>query len=80
MNANTGTLLVVAGAAALAPILVDLVPGVRVPVVVVEILLGIVVGPQVLGLIRNPHEVREEWYAAAWHVPSASIPISLPPS
>jgi Kef-type K+ transport system membrane component KefB len=43
-------ILIVATVAALAPILVDLTRRVRVPVVVAEIALGIIVGPQVLGL------------------------------
>ncbi len=45
--------LVVAAVAALAPILVDLTRRMRVPVVVAEIALGIVVGPQVLGLAET---------------------------
>jgi Kef-type K+ transport system membrane component KefB len=46
-------ILVVAAVAALAPILVDLTRRMRVPVVVAEIALGIVVGPQVLGLAET---------------------------
>lgn len=46
-------ILVVAGVAALAPILVDLTRRMRVPVVVAEIALGIAVGPQVLGLAET---------------------------
>lgn len=40
-------------AAALAPVLVDLIPRVKVPVVVVEIALGVLIGPQVLGLAET---------------------------
>ena len=40
-------------AATLAPIIVDAVPRIRIPVVVMEIVLGIVVGPQVLGLAHT---------------------------
>jgi Kef-type K+ transport system membrane component KefB len=42
--------LVVVAVAALAPILADLPTRVRVPIVVTEVVLGIVVGPEVLGL------------------------------
>jgi Kef-type K+ transport system membrane component KefB len=45
-------LLVVFAAAALAPVLVDLPRRVRVPVILAEVALGIVVGPQVLDLAR----------------------------
>src|SRR5262245_23230059 len=41
--------LVISGIALLAPVLVDLIRRVRLPVVVLEIVLGILVGPQVLG-------------------------------
>jgi Kef-type K+ transport system membrane component KefB len=44
------TLLVVLAVAALAPVLADLPVHLRVPVVVTEIVAGIIVGPQVLGL------------------------------
>src|SRR4051794_37159420 len=43
------TLLIVFTIAVLAPVLADLVPRVRLPVVVLEIVLGLLVGPQVLG-------------------------------
>jgi Kef-type K+ transport system membrane component KefB len=46
------TLLVVLAVAALAPVLADLPTRIRVPVVVTEILAGIVVGPQVLDLAQ----------------------------
>jgi Kef-type K+ transport system membrane component KefB len=46
------TLLVVLAVAALAPLLADLPARVRVPVVVTEIVAGIVVGPQVLDLAQ----------------------------
>ena len=50
MDIDRGSLLVVLLVAALAPVLADLPARVRVPSVVAEIVLGIVVGPQVLGL------------------------------
>lgn len=43
------TFLVVLTLAVLAPVLGDLIPRIRLPVVVLEIILGILVGPQVLG-------------------------------
>jgi Kef-type K+ transport system membrane component KefB len=48
VNVNLDSLLVVVGVAMVAPLLADLVPGGRLPVVVVELVLGILVGPQVL--------------------------------
>jgi Kef-type K+ transport system membrane component KefB len=48
--ANLSSLLVIASVAVLAPIAADYLPRVRVPVVVLELVLGIVVGPQALGL------------------------------
>jgi Kef-type K+ transport system membrane component KefB len=47
-----GGLLVVAVAAFVAPLIARLVPRRLVPAVVLEVLAGIVVGPQVLGLVR----------------------------
>ncbi len=47
-----GNLLVVAVIAVSAPLLVGLVPAVRVPAVVLEIVAGIVVGPAVLGWVE----------------------------
>jgi Kef-type K+ transport system membrane component KefB len=44
------SLLVVATVAVLAPILADLTPRVRVPIVVAEVVLGVIVGPEVLDL------------------------------
>src|SRR5215469_7663828 len=44
------SLFFIALAAVLAPILADFIPRIRVPVVVLEIVLGIIIGPQVLGL------------------------------
>ena len=52
-SVDTGALFVVAAVAAAAPFVVDLPLRVRVPVVVVEIVLGIVVGPQVLGITHQ---------------------------
>lgn len=50
MPANLSSLLVIAAMAVLAPIAADYLPRIRVPVVVFELVLGIVVGPQALGL------------------------------
>ena len=47
------TLVVIAIVAALAPIVVDLPARIRLPVVVVEVLLGILVGPDVLGIAKQ---------------------------
>jgi Kef-type K+ transport system membrane component KefB len=52
-SVDTGALFVVAAVAAAAPFVVDLPLRVRLPVVVVEIVLGIVVGPEVLGITRQ---------------------------
>ncbi len=52
MQIDLSTLAVIVGLAAAAPILADLVPRQSPPLVVVEILLGILVGPPVLGLIH----------------------------
>ena len=53
-----GTLLVVAVIAVAAPILVNLKPELRIPAVVVEVLLGALVGPGGLGLI-HPDEATQ---------------------
>ena len=50
MEVDHADILVVAAVAALAPVLADLSRRAKVPIVVVEIFLGIIVGPQVLGL------------------------------
>ena len=47
------TLLVVLAVAALAPLLADLPTRVRIPIVVAELVLGIVVGPDVLGIAKT---------------------------
>lgn len=47
-----GGLLIVAAIAVGAPLLVGLVPAIRVPAVVLEILAGIIVGPSVLGWVE----------------------------
>lgn len=49
--ATLEALLWVIVAATLAPIIVDVIPRVTLPVVVIELLLGIAVGPEILGLI-----------------------------
>ena len=46
-------LLWVIAIAALAPIISDIIPKVRVPVVVLEIILGLAAGPYLLGLIHH---------------------------
>ena len=50
MEVAHADILVVATIAALAPVLVDLTRRFKVPIVVAEIALGILVGPQLLGL------------------------------
>jgi Kef-type K+ transport system membrane component KefB len=58
MEISRETLLVVLAVAALAPVLADLPTRVRIPVVVTEIIAGIIVGPEVLGLAQ-PDELLE---------------------
>lgn len=53
MPQNLSSLLVIAAVAVAAPIVADYLPRVRVPVVVLELVLGIVVGPQVLELAKT---------------------------
>jgi Kef-type K+ transport system membrane component KefB len=53
MEITHADILVVAAIAALAPLLADLSAGLRVPIVVAEITLGIVVGPEVVGLAET---------------------------
>jgi Kef-type K+ transport system membrane component KefB len=50
VDVDRETLLVILLVAALAPVVADLPPRIRVPVVVAELALGIVIGPDVLGL------------------------------
>ena len=59
MTVSFGGLLVVTLIALGAPIVVSLIPGLRIPSVVVELLAGIVVGPSVLGWVKvdKPIEV-----------------------
>src|SRR2546422_2000520 len=51
-DTSFGGLLVVAAIAVAAPLLVGLVPGLRVPAVVLEIVAGIALGPSGLGWVR----------------------------
>src|SRR6478735_6682999 len=51
-NVSFESLTVVLGIAFVVPLLLALVPRLRIPAVVVEIVFGIVVGPQVLGWAR----------------------------
>jgi Kef-type K+ transport system membrane component KefB len=51
-------LLVIVGAIVLAPIIASFIPRIKVPVVVIEIALGIIIGPQVLGLAQNDELVQ----------------------
>ena len=53
MDVDRESLLVVLAVAALAPVLADLPKRLGVPIIVAEIVLGIVVGPQVLGLAKE---------------------------
>ncbi len=50
---DPNTVLLILGAAALAPVVADLRPRLRLPVVVVEIAFGILVGPHVLGWAQD---------------------------
>src|SRR5262249_7128161 len=52
MESHSLPLLIIAGIAVLAPLCNELPVRFRVPSVVLEIALGIIVGPQVLGLIK----------------------------
>ena len=52
MPSSYGSLLAVTAIALAAPLLVSLVPRLRLPAVVLEILLGIVVGPSVLDWVH----------------------------
>jgi Kef-type K+ transport system membrane component KefB len=47
------SILVVVAVAAFAPVVADLTPRIRVPIVIAEVLLGILVGPEVLGLAAS---------------------------
>ena len=58
MEITSASILVVVAVAASAPLLADLTPKVRVPIVIAEMILGIVVGPEVLGL-ANPDAFTE---------------------
>ena len=53
MDVDRESLLVVLAVAALAPVLADLPKRLGVPIIVAEIVLGILVGPQVLGLAKE---------------------------
>ncbi|HEV2309169.1 MAG TPA: cation:proton antiporter, partial [Acidimicrobiia bacterium] len=52
MPNSYGALLAVTAIALAAPLLVSLVPRLRMPAVVLEIVLGIIVGPSVLGWVH----------------------------
>jgi len=56
-NQTITTLLLVAFAAFCSPILADWLRQLRVPGVVLELLLGMLIGPQVLGLVQQDHVV-----------------------
>ena len=51
MQVDLGTLVVIVGLSAAAPLIVDITPRIVLPVVVVEILLGILLGPPLLDWI-----------------------------
>src|SRR5436190_836337 len=53
MESGAVNLLVVIGAIVLAPLIASFIPRIKVPVVVIEIALGIIIGPQVLGLAQK---------------------------
>lgn len=67
---NHHPVLVVMTIGVAAPLLVEIPKGFRVPTVVIEMVLGIVIGPQVLGLVK----VRGCW--RGWAVRLASQPYS----
>src|SRR4029078_13515238 len=50
--AHFTNLLIVAAAGLLAPLVLGFFPRVRIPAIVLEILLGVVVGPSVLGWVK----------------------------
>lgn len=52
MEVDRETLLIVLAVAALAPVIADLPTRVRVPIVVAELVLGIIVGPDVLDIAK----------------------------
>lgn len=52
LDLNNHPVLLVMAIAVTAPLLAEIPRGFRIPVVVLEMVLGIVVGPQVLGLAR----------------------------
>jgi len=58
MSVSFSSLAIVAAVAFLAPLALGLVPGLRLPAVVLEIVLGIVVGPAVLGWVHVDGPVR----------------------
>ena len=53
MEESLTNLLVIIAAIVLAPLIANAIPRIKVPVVVIEIALGIVIGPQVLGLAQK---------------------------
>src|SRR5690348_12778849 len=53
MESAAVNLLVIVAAIVLAPIIASFIPRIKVPVVVIEIALGIIIGPQVLGLAQK---------------------------
>src|SRR5262249_57744324 len=53
-----GGLAIVAAAALVAPLVLGLFPSIRLPSIVLEIVLGIVIGPQVLGWVSIDTPIR----------------------
>ena len=51
MDDSLQNLFLIATAAMLAPLIGDLIPGIRIPVIIIEIALGILIGPDLLDLI-----------------------------
>ncbi|MGZ4796797.1 MAG: cation:proton antiporter domain-containing protein, partial [Acidimicrobiia bacterium] len=51
-ESSTGTLLLILAVAFVAPLVSSRFPRLRLPALVFEIVLGIVIGPEVLGLVR----------------------------
>ena len=77
MPQNLSSLLVVAAVAVAAPIVADYLPGVRVPVVVLELVLGIVVGPQVLELAKTGSSARASPVPRRQSPPSGVVGYSI---
>ena len=61
MEISFDNLLIVVAAGFAAPLALGLVPGLRLPAVVLEIVIGIVIGPAVLGWVEIDEPVEVLW-------------------